>query len=76
MFTFDNDKHHLPHIHVRYQENSAVLEIPTGTVLAGDLPSKKMRMVQTWIDIHADELMKCWNFAVNGYEPPRIDPLR
>ena len=75
MFTLDNKKHHLPHIHVRYQGDKAVLSLPGGEVLAGGLPPKKLRMVQTWIDIHEEELMQCWNLAVNGIDPPKIAPL-
>ncbi|MCL2005283.1 MAG: DUF4160 domain-containing protein [Planctomycetaceae bacterium] len=76
MYTLDNKKHHLPHIHARYQNDKAVFSLPDGELLAGNLPSKKLRMVQTWIDIHEDELMQCWNLAVNGIDPPKIEPLR
>ena len=76
MFTLDNKKHHLPHIHVRYQGDKAVLSIPDGELLAGNLPPKKLNMVQTWIDIHEEELMECWEQAVNGTNPPKIEPLR
>jgi hypothetical protein len=75
MYTHDNKRHHLPHIHVRYQDDKAVLSIPEGELLAGSRPTKKLRMVQTWIDIHEDELMQCWNLAVEGTNPPKIEPL-
>ena len=76
MFTYDNKQHHLPHIHAWYQGQEAVLTIPSGRLLVGDLPSKKLRMVRTWMDIHADELLECWEQAVNGIDPPKIEPLR
>jgi len=76
MYTFDNRQHHLPHIHVQYQDDEAVLELPTGNLLAGDLPSKKLRMVQTWIEIHEEELMQCWELAIGGHDLPSIEPLR
>ena len=76
MFTLDNKKHHLPHIHARYQGDKAVLSIPAGELLAGSLPPKKLRMVQTWIDIHEDELMLCWDLAVKGADPPKIESLQ
>jgi len=76
MYTYDNKKHHLPHVHVRYQDEKAAVSIPEGELLAGSLPPKKLRMLQTWIDIHADELMQCWNLAVGGADPPKIEPLR
>lgn len=35
MYYFDNQKHHTPHIHVKYQEDEAVLAIPEGNLLEG-----------------------------------------
>ena len=40
IFFFDNDKHKLPHIHVRYAEFNASIAIETGDVLAGDFPNR------------------------------------
>ncbi len=33
MFFIDNKKHKKPHIHVKYQEQEAVISIPKGEVL-------------------------------------------
>ena len=33
MYVLDTDKHHHPHIHIRYNEFKAVLKIPDGEVL-------------------------------------------
>lgn len=76
MFYFDNQQHSCPHIHVHYQDESAVVEIPTGNVLEGSLKSNKMKLVQAWIEIHQDELMADWELAVNGEEIFKIDPLK
>ena len=76
MYTDDNRQHHLPHIHVWYQGAEAVLSVPSGRLLAGDLPTKKLRMVRTWMDIHETELLDCWKNAVNGVTPQKIEPLR
>lgn len=35
MYVLDVDKHHAPHIHVRYNEFKGVLGIPEGEVLEG-----------------------------------------
>ncbi len=35
MFFRDNRRHHLPHIHVRYQDSEAALAIEDGWVLDG-----------------------------------------
>ncbi|MDP2829700.1 MAG: DUF4160 domain-containing protein [Sulfuricellaceae bacterium] len=76
MFYRDNRRHHLPHIHVRYQSEEAAISIPEGTVLDGTLPPKQLRMVQVWIDIHKEELMLDWELAIKGEDPFRIPPLQ
>lgn len=52
MYYFDNKQHNLPHIHVRYGNEEAVLSIPTGDLLEGSLKSSKMKLVNAWIEIH------------------------
>jgi hypothetical protein len=76
MYYFDNRKHHLPHIHVQYAEDEAVLAIPTGEVLEGQLKASKLKLAQAWIEIHQQELMANWELAVSGQRIFRIDPLR
>jgi hypothetical protein len=72
----DNDRHHLPHIHARYAGEKASISIEDGIVLAGSLPSRQLKMLQAWIEIHKDELYADWELAVSGEEPFRIEPLR
>jgi hypothetical protein len=76
MYFFDNEMHHLPHIHVEYQGSRAVIDIESCDVLAGAMPSKQLRMVLAWIEIHRDELMADWQLAIAGDEPVKIEPLR
>ena len=76
MFFEIKEKHHLPHIHVRYQSNRASIAIEDGVVLAGELPLRQLRMVQVWVDLHRDELLADWELAKEGVEPFRIDPLK
>lgn len=76
MYFKDVDQHKSPHIHVEYQDFTAVLQIPEGDLLSGELPIKKLRMVQAWIAIHEDELMADWRLAVRGEPIFKIDPLR
>ncbi|MFN3883854.1 MAG: DUF4160 domain-containing protein [Rhodocyclaceae bacterium] len=76
MYVLDADKHHLPHIHVRYNEFKAVVQIPDGEVLEGELPARQMKLLQAWIEIHRDELMADWHLASTGQTPFKIDPLR
>jgi len=39
MYVLDTEKHHLPHINVRYNEFKASIAIPSGDVLEGTLPN-------------------------------------
>lgn len=72
----DNERHHLPHIHVRYSGEKASISIADGSILAGSLPSRQLKMVQAWIEIHQDELYADWELAVSGEDLFRIEPLR
>lgn len=76
MYYFDNQKHQRPHIHVRYQDDEAVIAIPNGELLEGSLQKSRMKLLQAWIEIHQDELMSNWKSAVNGQQVSKIDPLR
>jgi Domain of unknown function (DUF4160) len=64
------------HLHIEYQGMQTVISIPDGNLLEGDIPSKKLRMVQAWIAIHEGELMADWSLAVRGQPVFPIDPLR
>ena len=76
MLFMDTQRHHLPHLHMEYQGKQAVISIPDGNLMEGDLPTKKLRMVQAWIAIHEEELMADWALASNGEPVFPIDPLR
>lgn len=76
MFFRDNRRHHLPHIHIRYQDTNASVSIEDGSILEGTLHNKQLKMVQAWIEIHREELMVDWELTVNGEEPFRIAPLQ
>ncbi len=76
MFFFDSEQHHQPHIHAKYQGASAAFSVETGEILGGALPTRQMRLVQAWIEIHRDDLLADWELAVNGQTVLPIDPLR
>ncbi len=76
MYFFDNKQHNHPHIHARYQDEEAVIGIQDGILLAGALPSGKLKLVQAWVEIHREELMADWQLAVEGQEVFKIEPLR
>ena len=76
MYALDTKQHHLPHIHVEYQGMEAVISIPSGEIIVGEIASNKMKLLQAWIEIHREELVADWSIAVKGGEIFRIDPLR
>lgn len=76
MYFRDDRRHHLPHIHVRYQGKNAAVSIEDGSVLDGSLPTKQLKMIQAWIEIHKEELLVDWELAIHGEEPFRIAPLQ
>jgi len=73
MFFRDIEKHHAPHIHAEYQGKSAVYSIPDGELLAGRLPARKQKLIIAWIEIHQEDLLADWEFAVNG---KKLFPIR
>jgi hypothetical protein len=67
MYFYDNKKHSVPHIHAEYGEYEATIAIEDGSVLGGSLPSAKMKLVQAWIEIHREDLMRIgsWLFLAS-----------
>lgn len=76
MYYFDNRRHNLPHIHVQYGGDEAVIGIPDGDVIEGSIRNAQLRLVLAWIEIHKTELMANWERAINGEPVLKIDPLR
>ncbi len=75
MFNLDNRRHHLPHIHVEYQDYQAVFSIDNGEIPEGTFPNKQTKLVQAWIEIHKDELTADWKLAISGEKVFKIKPL-
>jgi len=76
MMYMDNKQYSVPYIHADYQGQGVVLSIPDGEILAGDFPSRKLKLVRAWIEIHHEDLFANWELAVHGKTIFTIDPLR
>ena len=76
LYQFDNIRHHIPHIHVKYQGEWAVFSILDGDILEGELKSDKTKLVQAWILLRKEELLANWDLAIAGQQVFKIDPLR
>ncbi|MBN1117944.1 MAG: DUF4160 domain-containing protein [Bacteroidales bacterium] len=44
-----NGEHRPPHIHAIHNEFEVLLEIETGEIYAGDLPTRQFKMVSDWL---------------------------
>ena len=69
---FIQSEHNPPHIHALYGEYMSAINIATGKVLEGDLPNKALKLVNEWLDLHRDELMKMWNTQEFKKLPPLV----
>jgi hypothetical protein len=76
MYFYDNKKHHLPHIHVKYQNDEAVFSIIDGNLIEGKLPKNKIKLVEAWIEIHREDLIADWQLAIEGQQIFKIEPLK
>ena len=76
LFFEENDRHHLPHIHVPYQNYKASIAIEDGRLLAGEFPPRQLRLVQAWVELRREDLFADWELVVGGEEPFRIAPLQ
>ena len=46
MYYFDDRRHHMPHVHVEYGGEEAVLTIPEGNVIEGSVRANKLKLAQ------------------------------
>ena len=63
-------EHNPPHIHVIYGEDAASLEIETGAIIDGYLPSKALSMTREWMELHRQELSEIWDTQEFKSIPP------
>ena len=75
MFFDDNDRHHLPHIHVEYSGKNSTFDLE-GNLIVGSIPIKQKKLVEAWIEIHKEELYKLWYLVQEGKDIFKIEPLK
>ena len=69
-------EHNPAHIHAYFQEYKASVKILDGEIINGTLPSRQIKLVLAWIEIHKDELIADWELASTGRQIFQIDPLK
>lgn len=53
------DREHPPrHIHIKYGEHEAVMELINLNIIDGSLPKKCRQLVREWTELHQDELIE------------------
>jgi len=67
--------HNPPHFHAEYAGHKALIDIQGGYVIRGGLPSRQLKFVLAWCELHRDELMQNWELACDAKELNRIQPL-
>jgi hypothetical protein len=67
--------HPPPHFHAVYGEHEAFVELETGQILYGYLPATALRLVQTWLAQHPEELNQDWKLAEQLRPLKKIAPL-
>lgn len=71
IYMFFND-HNPPHFKVKYSDFEANILIENGSILNGDLPISKLKLVAAWAEIHKNELLSMWL----SKEFHKVEPLR
>ena len=69
------DDHNPPHFHAVYAEHTALIDITDGCVMEGKLPSRQLKFVLAWSEMHQDELLQNWERSKNSEQLQSIAPL-
>jgi len=49
------------HIHIKYGEYEAVMELINLNIIDRSLPKKCRQLVREWAELHQDELIEMWD---------------
>ena len=60
MFSIDNE-HPPRHIHIKYGEFVAVMELKSLNIIEGSLPKWARMLSREWAELHQDELLEMWD---------------
>jgi hypothetical protein len=71
---WDESAHQSPHFHAACSGHSASLAFD-GSILAGSLPPRALKLVRQWASLHQTELAANWRRAREQEPLCLIDPL-
>ena len=66
--------HNPPHIHVKYNEYLATVDIDTLNY-KGSMPNTAKKLIKKWIKAHKNELLENWSLAEKGLPLKSIKPM-
>ena len=69
------DDHPPPHIHAKYGEHQAVIDIRQLALSGGWLPLRAQSLVLDWARLHQRELLEAWSLAQQSRPVFKIAPL-
>ena len=67
--------HPPPHFHVRYNQQKAIIDLETLSILEGKLSPRILGLVIEWAAIHQIELIDNWQRAREQNPLEKIEPL-
>ncbi len=67
--------HNPPHYYAEYAGHKALVDIQHGYVIKGALPSRQLKFVLAWGEMHRDELMQNWELAKDAQPLNKVAPL-
>ena len=74
IYMFFNE-HNPPHIHIKYQEYEATIQINDG-IIQGKIPRTALKLIFEWLDLHKDELLEDWKLMEDRKPINKIEPLK
>jgi len=66
--------HNPPHIHAKYNEYEATIEIKTFKI-TGKLPANAKKLLKKWIKKNNNALLENWNLAKDGLPLKNVPPI-
>jgi len=67
--------HNSPHFHAEYAGYRCLVDVISGCVIQGALPSRQLKLVLAWNELHRDELMQNWELSKQAAPLNSIAPL-
>ena len=75
IITMYYNNHPPPHFQVRYNQQKAIIDIDTLSILEGKLSPRILGLVIEWAALHQTELMQNWELARLQFPLEPITPL-